>query len=43
MGVAKEVTKDLLATTHLGAPLPRKIFWIVLGLILLAWLYHITR
>jgi len=43
MGVAKEVTKDLLATAHLGAPLPRKILWLVLGVILLAWLYRLTR
>ena len=42
MGVAKEVTKDLLAAGHLGAPLPRKILWTVLGVIFLAWLYHMT-
>jgi carbon monoxide dehydrogenase subunit G len=42
MGVAKEVTKDLLATAHLGARLPVKVAWFVLAVIFLAWLYHVT-
>jgi len=42
MGVAKEVTKDMLAAAHLGAPLPRKVIWFVLAVIILAWLYRLT-
>jgi len=42
LGVAKEVTKDLLATAHLESPLPRKVIYFVLGAIVLAWLYHVT-
>jgi carbon monoxide dehydrogenase subunit G len=40
MGVGKEVVKDMLAAAHLGAPLPRKILWIVLAVIVVAMLYR---
>ncbi|MEO8184532.1 MAG: carbon monoxide dehydrogenase subunit G [Deltaproteobacteria bacterium] len=42
LGVAKEVTKDMLAAAHLGAPLARKVIWIALAVIVFAWLYHVT-
>jgi hypothetical protein len=42
LGVAKEVTKDLLASAHLGARLPLKVIYFVLAVIFLAILYQAT-
>jgi uncharacterized protein len=42
LGVAKEVTKDLLATAHLGARLPLKVIYFALAVIFLAILYQAT-
>jgi carbon monoxide dehydrogenase subunit G len=42
LGVGKEVVKDMLASAHLGGPLPRKVLWIVLALIVVAMLYRLT-
>jgi len=42
LGVGKEVVKDMLASAHLGGPLPRRVLWIVLAVIVLAWLYRLT-